>query len=194
MKFNLMAVITALLISGISCEPPKERNKLPGYSKAPVVEAMGRPKMPSLNNGDASGNCFSQAPLPFEAVSPTNGIAVSNADEFIDGSVRSCINISLPDASQDEHLLEMFESLKALAIPTLLNLSMQSRNAVVVDFRNNPTAQYKRTDYELSGPGFTIPLVVKWDVASSGRLMNLLTKAKEISGIEISKTAEEYNF
>jgi hypothetical protein len=195
MKINLMAVGAVLVVGLISCQMPQpERTKLPGYGRgAPVGQAMGRPKMLTMEDAEANGNCFGQPLLPLANSGQEYAITVTNEEEFIGGSPRSCISINMPDAGQDEKLLEMYTGLKAMAIPMLLNQSLQSRNAVIVDLRSKSDGQFKRADYEISGPGFSMPAVVKWDVNASARFINLLSMAKEVPGISITQTAEAYH-
>jgi hypothetical protein len=195
MKINLMAVGAVLVAGLIGCQMPQpERSKLPGYGRgAPVGQAMGRPKMLTTEDAVASGSCFGQQLIPLDNSGQENAISITNEEEFISGSPRSCISINLPDASQDEKLLEMYAGLKAMAMPMLLNQSLQSRNAVIVDLRSKSEGQFKRADYQVSGPGFSMPVVVKWDVSASARFTNLLSLAKEVPGISIAQTAEEYH-
>jgi|GEM_PF-6660669 hypothetical protein len=195
MNLNLMAVGAVFVAGLISCQmPQQERSKLPGYGKgAPVGQVMGRPKMLTMDGADANGSCFGQPQLLLGNPGQENLVSITNEEEFIAGSPRSCISINIPDASKDDKLLEMYAGFKAMAMPMLLNQSLQSRNAIIIDLRTNAASQFKRVDYQVSGPGFTMPVLVKWDVNAAARFTNLLSLAKEVPGISITQTAEEYH-
>jgi hypothetical protein len=149
--------------------------------------------MLTMDDAVASENCYGQPLAPLANAGQENAISITNEEEFIGGSPRSCISINMPDASQDEKLLEMYAGLKAMAIPMMLNQSLQSRNAVIVDLRSKSATQFKRVDYQVSGPGFAMPVVVKWDANAAARFTSLLSLAKEVPGISFVQIAEEYH-
>jgi hypothetical protein len=193
MNFKTITIsfITISLLTG--CMGSKTaRKKMPGYESGATGE-NGRKKMLTKLDPYNFEPCYSS---DNEATNINEGInmAPSNIEIFVNGSIQSCVGFYLPNASFDTQVFQLVESYKPFATPLLAQWWQQNKKGVVVDLRSENKTTGTRVDYNITGAGFSFPVVLIWDHVSAVRVNDMITMAQEMPGILINQTGEEFNY
>lgn len=161
----------AAAIAGItlaSCMPSQTptRKKMPGYLDAGTFETA----------------------QPFktrEARMKEFSLATTNESLLFNGNMQHFTTVSLSDASYDALVLNLAEQNKPYAALLIDNWMKQGNSGVIIDLRKDVQKPASSVTYRLEQTnGFSLPVIFRWDAASSLRAESYMALMQSTPGLK----------
>ncbi|MCH5721101.1 hypothetical protein [Niabella hibiscisoli] len=161
-------IVGLFVLTLTACAPSTTpRKKLPGYLSAGNFE---------------SGYYFKTKMTQQDLLSLPNW----QESVTLEGRPVNMLVFSLPYSEYDAAILSLVQEYKPAALAVLSSWALQQHKGVVIDMRNAPGQSVQEVGYSLAKAGaFDIPVIFRWNQASTARARSFLSLLNETPGITI---------